>query len=71
MPEAPATPIQLPDMAKHPVVMLYPTLEVVVAEPDMLSPERVVVPKPEAETERKVEVAKALVEEEMEKRVGE
>ena len=39
-----------PLTAKHPVVMLNPTLDVLVAEPEMLSPERVVVPKPPLET---------------------
>jgi len=44
-------PTQVPLMAKQPVVMLYPTFDVDVAEPEILSPESVVVAKPVAETE--------------------
>ena len=43
-------PTQVPDIEKHPVVILNPTLDVDVAEPDIESPERVVVPKPELDT---------------------
>jgi hypothetical protein len=45
-------PTQVPPMAKHPVVKLKPTSDVEVAEPLMLSPERVVVPKPVFDTFR-------------------
>ena len=38
--------LQTPFTAKHPVVMLKPTLEVEVADPEIERPERVVVPKP-------------------------
>ena len=37
-------------IAKHPVVILNPTLDVDVAEPEMFRPLSVVVPKPEFET---------------------
>ena len=50
--EPPAPPTQPPLMAKHPEVMLIPTFEVEVAEPEMFKPESVVVPKPSAATER-------------------
>ena len=43
---------QVPLTAKHPVVMFQPTSEVEVAEPVIVSPERVVVPKPVPETVR-------------------
>ena len=45
-------PTQVPLILKQPVVMLKPTLEVEVAEPVMLRPVRVVVPKPIPETVR-------------------
>ena len=45
----PPPPTQVPPTAKHPVVTLNPTLEVEVAEPEMLSPLNVVVPNPEPE----------------------
>ena len=44
-------PTHVPLIAKQPaVVKLIPTLDVVVAEPLMLSPDTVVVPKPELDT---------------------
>ncbi len=43
-----------PLIAKHPPVRLNPTFDVDVAEPEMLRPESVVVPKPVADTERSV-----------------
>ena len=43
---------QVPFTAKQPEVMLYPTFEVEVAEPEMFKPESVVVPKPSAATVR-------------------
>ena len=48
---------QLPAVAKQPVAILKPTLDVEVAEPLMLRPVTVVVPKPVAETESAVEDA--------------
>ena len=42
----------VPLIAKQPPERLMPTFEVVVAEPEMVSPESVVVPKPDAETVR-------------------
>ena len=39
-------------IAKHPPVKLSPTFEVEVAEPVIVNPERVVVPKPVLETLR-------------------
>ncbi len=44
---SPYVPTQVFPIEKHPVVILYPTLEVDVAKPAMLSPRSVVVPKPE------------------------
>ena len=43
-------PTQVPLTAKHPVVMFQPTLDVDVAEPEMVRPLSVVVPKPELDT---------------------
>lgn len=43
---------QLPFFAKQPEVILKPTFDVDVAEPDTLRPLNVVVPKPVPETER-------------------
>ncbi len=45
---------QVPFTAKQPEVMLKPTLDVEVAEPETVRPESVVVPKPVAETDRKL-----------------
>lgn len=45
VPELPL-PTQLPEIAKHPLVILNPTLDVEVANPEMVRPLRVVVPKP-------------------------
>ena len=45
----------VPLIAKQPEVMLKPTFEVDVAEPEMFKPASVVVPNPVAETERKLE----------------
>ena len=45
-----------PAIAKHPVEIFSPTLEVVVAEPRIFNPESVVVPKPIEETESWVAV---------------
>lgn len=45
-PPPPPPEIQTPFTAKHPSVRLKPTLEVEVAEPSMVRPESVVVPKP-------------------------
>ena len=48
----PSVPLKLPrerhveEIAKHPVVMLYPTFDVEVAWPEMFNPLTVVVPKP-------------------------
>jgi hypothetical protein len=39
-------PTQVPLIAKHPPVMLNPTLDVDVAKPEMVRPRSVVVPKP-------------------------
>ena len=50
----PPEPTHAPLMAKHPVVMLKPTLDVEVADPEMFKPESVVVPKPSAATVRNV-----------------
>jgi hypothetical protein len=36
----------VPEIAKHPLVMLNPTLDVDVAKPEMFRPDRVVVPNP-------------------------
>ena len=47
-------PTHVPEIAKQPVVMLNPTFEVEVAEPEIVRPETVVVPKPEPETENLV-----------------
>ena len=47
---------QVVPIAKHPLVMETPTLDVEVAEPEMFNPERVVVPKPSDETESCVAV---------------
>jgi hypothetical protein len=47
---SPYVPIQLPPIAKHPLVILNPTLDVDVADPEIDSPDRVVVPKPELDT---------------------
>ena len=43
-------------IAKHPLVMLKPTLAVVVADAEMFNPETVVVPKPIDETDNCVAV---------------
>ncbi len=48
----PLPDIQLPLIAKHPLVRLKPTLDVDVAEPFTLKPDNVVVPKPVADTLR-------------------
>jgi hypothetical protein len=47
---APPPVTQVPFSAKQPDVMLIPTFDVVVAEPEMLRPDTVVVPKPVADT---------------------
>ena len=59
----------MPLTAKHPAVMLNPTFDVEVAEPEMFKPERVVVPKPVDETDRNevFVVPAALVDEATEK----
>lgn len=44
----------VPPIAKHPPVRLIPTFEVEVAEPEMVRPLRVVVPKPSPATVRKL-----------------
>ena len=44
--------IQVLFIAKHPAVRLKPTFDVDVAEPEIVSPESVVVPKPVVETVR-------------------
>ncbi len=44
---------QTPFLAKQPAEILKPTLEVVVAKPFILSPDRVVVPLPSCATESK------------------
>ena len=44
--------MQLPPIAKHPAVMLYPTFDVEVAWPEMFRPRSVVVPKPVPEISR-------------------
>ena len=49
-------PIQLPPMEKHPAERLKPTLDVDVAEPETVNPDKVVVPKPIDETESCVAV---------------
>jgi hypothetical protein len=45
---------QVPLIAKHPAVRLKPTFEVEVAEPEMVRPESVVVPKPSPATVKKL-----------------
>ena len=50
-PYAPPPPTQTSLIAKHPLVMLNPTLDVDVAKPEMFRPDSVVVPKPEPEIE--------------------
>ena len=47
-------PTQVPPIAKQPPERLMPTFDVVVAEPKMLRPERVVVANPVAEMESAV-----------------
>lgn len=59
-PETVAPPMQTLLIAKHPEVMLYPTFEVEVAEPEILSPESVVVAKPIFDTES-AEVEAAVI----------
>jgi hypothetical protein len=47
-------PIHVPLIEKQPDVILSPTFEVLVAEPEMVRPESVVVPNPRPETEKKL-----------------
>ena len=52
-------PTHVPLIAKHPEVKLNPTFDVEVAEPEMVRPASVVVPKPVVDTEN-TEVVAAL-----------
>ena len=54
--DEPELPIQVVPIAKQPVEIVMPTFEVEVAEPLMLRPDNVVVPKPMEETESWVAV---------------